>query len=122
MFGSKAAEGALAFISPVAKAITGIGSVAIGAFTAISNFVTMLKNGFSWLNEALMLVGVTITAVGAVILGVAAAPAAIIAGIVAAVATATVVVKDHWKEIKEIFSKAGDWFNTNVIKPISGFF
>lgn len=122
LFGSKAAEGALAFISPVAKAITGIGSVSIGAFTAISNFVTMLKNGFSWLNEALMLVGVTITAVGAVILGVAAAPAAIIAGIVAAVATATVVVKDHWKEIKGIFSKAGDWFNTNVIKPISGFF
>lgn len=122
LFGSKAAEGALAFISPVAKAITGIGSVAIGAFTAISNFVTMLKNGFSWLNEALMLVGVTITAVGAVILGVAAAPAAIIAGIVAAVATATVVVNDHWKEIKGIFSKAGDWFNTNVIKPISGFF
>lgn len=122
LFGSGAAESALSFISPVAKAITGIGSVAIGAFTAISNFVTMLKNGFSWLNEALMLVGVTITAVGAVILGVAAAPAAITAGIVAAVATATVVVKDHWEEIKEIFSKAGDWFNTNVIKPISGFF
>ena len=122
LFGSGAAESALSFISPVAKAITGIGSVAIGAFTAISNFVTMLKNGFSWLNEALMLVGVTITAVGAVILGVAAAPAAIIAGIVAAVATATVVVKDHWEEIKGIFSKAGDWFNTNVIKPISGFF
>lgn len=122
LFGSKAAEGALAFVSPVAKAITGIGSVAIGAFTAISNFVTMLKNGFSWLNEALMLLGVTITAVGAVILGVAAAPAAITAGIVAAVATATVVVKDHWEEIKGIFSKAGDWFNSNVIKPISGFF
>lgn len=122
LFGSGAAESALSFISPVAKAITGIGSVAIGAFTAISNFVTMLKNGFSWLNEALMLVGVTITAVGAVILGVAAAPAAITAGIVAAVATATVVVKDHWEEIKGIFSKAGDWFNTNVINPISGFF
>lgn len=122
LFGSKAAESALAFISPVAKAITGIGSVAIGAFTAISNFVTMLKNGFSWLNEALMLVGVTITAVGAVILGVAAAPAAITAGIVAGVATAAVVVKEHWEEIKGIFSKVGEWFNTNVIKPISGFF
>lgn len=122
LFGSGAAESALSFISPVAKAITGIGSVAIGAFTAISNFVTMLKNGFSWLNEALMLVGVTITAVGAVILGVAAAPAAITAGIVAAVATATVVVKEHWEEIKGIFSGVGEWFNTNVIKPISGFF
>ena len=118
LFGSGAAESALSFISPVAKAITGIGSVAIGAFTAISNFVTMLKNGFSWLNEALMLVGVTITAVGAVILGVAAAPAAITAGIVAGVATAAVVVKDHWEEIKGIFSKAGDWFKSKVIEPI----
>lgn len=114
--------GSASTISSVASAIGGIVSVVTGAFTAISNFVTMLKNGFSWLNEALMLVGVTITAVGAVILGVAAAPAAITAGIVAGVATAAVVVKDHWKEIKGIFSKAGDWFNTNVIKPISGFF
>lgn len=122
LFGSGAAESALSFISPVAKAITGIGSVAIGAFTAISNFVTMLKNGFSWLNEALMLVGVTITAVGAVILGVAAAPAAITAGIVAGVATAAVVVKEHWEEIKGIFSKVGEWFNTNVITPVVGFF
>lgn len=122
LFGSKAAESALAFISPVAKAITGIGSVVTGAFTAIYNFVQMLKNGFSWLNEALMLVGITITAVGAVILGVAAIPAAVVAAIVAAVATITVVVKEHWEEIKGVFSKVGEWFNTNVITPVVGFF
>ena len=122
LFGSKAAEGALAFISPVAKAITGIGSVAIGAFTAISNFVTMLKNGFSWLNEALMLVGVTITAVGAVILGVAAAPAAIVAAVTAAVATVAVLLKDNWKTVVDTFSGVGEWFNTNVITPVVGFF
>lgn len=122
LFGSGAAESALSFISPVAKAITGIGSVAVGAFTAISNFITMLKNGFSWLHEALMLVGVAVTAVGAVILGVAAAPAALVAAITAATATAVVLIKDHWSEIKAVFSKVGDWFNTNVIKPVSGFF
>lgn len=122
LFGSKAAESALAFISPVAKAITGIGSVVTGAFTAIYNFVQMLKNGFSWLNEALMLVGITITAVGAVILGVAAIPAAVVAAIVAAVATITVVVKEHWEEIKGVFSKVGEWFNKNVITPVVGFF
>ncbi len=122
LFGSGAAESALSFISPVAKAITGIGSVAVGAFTAISNFITMLKNGFSWLHEALMLVGVAITAVGAVILGVAAAPAALVAAITAATATAVVLIKDHWSEIKAVFSKVGDWFNTNVIKPVFGFF
>lgn len=122
LFGSGAAESALSFISPVAKAITGIGSVAVGAFTAISNFITMLKNGFSWLHEALMLVGVAVTAVGAVILGVAAAPAALVAAITAATATAVVLIKDHWSEIKAVFSKVRDWFNTNVIKPVSGFF
>lgn len=122
LFGNKAAEGALAFISPVAKAITGIGSVAIGAFTAISNFVTMLKNGFSWLNEALMLVGITITAVGAVILGVAAAPAAIVAAVTAAVATVAVLLKDNWKSVVDTFSGVGEWFNKNVITPVVGFF
>lgn len=122
LFGNKAAEGALAFISPVAKAITGIGTVATGAFTAISNFVSMLKNGFSWLNEALMLVGITITAVGAVILGVAAAPAAIVAGVTAAVATVAVLLKDNWKTVVDTFSGVGDWFNTNVITPVVGFF
>nr|DAT86994.1 MAG TPA: minor tail protein [Caudoviricetes sp.] len=122
LFGNKAAEGALAFISPVAKAITGIETVATGAFTAISNFVSMLKNGFSWLNEALMLVGITITAVGAVILGVAAAPAAIVAGVTAAVATVAVLLKDNWKTVVDTFSGVGDWFNTNVITPVVGFF
>ena len=122
LFGNKAAEGALAFISPVAKAITGIGTVATGAFTAISNFVSMLKNGFNWLNEALMLVGITITAVGAVILGVAAAPAAIVAGVTAAVATVAVLLKDNWKTVVDTFSSVGDWFNTNVITPVVGFF
>lgn len=122
LFGSEAAEGALAFISPVAKAITGIGTVTTGAFTAISNFVSMLKNGFSWLNEALMLVGITITAVGAVILGVAAAPAAIVAGVTAAVATVAVLLKDNWKTVVDTFSCVGDWFNTNVITPVVGFF
>lgn len=122
LFGSGAAESALAFISPLAKAITGIGSVAAGAFIAISNFVTMLKNGFSWLNEALMLVGITITAVGAVILGVAAAPAAIVAAVTAAVATVAVLLKDNWQTVVDTFSGVGNWFNTNVITPVVGFF
>ena len=38
---------------------------------------SMLSNGFSWVNEALMLVGIAITAVGAIILG---APATVAAG------------------------------------------
>ena len=118
--------GSASTISSVASAIGGIVSVVTGAFTAIYNFVQMLKNGFSWLNEALMVVGVAITTIGVIILapieGIGIAIAALVGAIVASVATITVLVKEHWEEIKGIFSKVGEWFNTNVINPISGFF
>lgn len=118
--------GSASTISSVASAIGGIVSVVTGAFTAIYNFVQMLKNGFSWLNEALMVVGVAITTIGVIILapieGIGIAIAALVGAIVASVATITVLVKEHWEEIKGIFSKVGEWFNTNVITPVVGFF
>ncbi len=118
--------GSASTISSVASAIGGIVSVVRGAFTAIYNFVQMLKNGFSWLNEALMVVGVAITTIGVIILapieGIGIAIAALVGAIVASVATITVLVKEHWEEIKGIFSKVGEWFNTNVITPVVGFF
>ena len=118
--------GSASTISSVASAIGGVVSVVTGAFTAIYNFVQMLKNGFNWLNEALMVVGVAITTIGVIILapieGVGIAIAALVGAIVAAVATVTVLVKEHWEEIKGVFSKVGEWFNTNVITPVVGFF
>ena len=122
LFGSEAATSALAFINPIITAITGITSIIGGAITAVVNFFAMWKDGFSWLNEILMNVGIAIAAIGAVILGVAAAPAAIAAAVVAAVATIAIVVKEHWSEICDTFSKAGEWFGTNVITPITTYF
>lgn len=122
LFGSEAATSALASINPIITAITGITSIIGGAITAVVNFFAMWKDGFSWLNEILMNVGIAIAAIGAVILGVAAAPAAIAAAVVAAVATIAVVVKEHWSEICDTFSKVGEWFGTNVITPITTYF
>lgn len=122
LFGSKAAESALAFINPVVSKITGIGSVISGAVTAVVNFFAMWQDGFSWLNEALMILGTAITAIGAVILGIGAAPAAIVAAVVAAAATVAIVIKDHWTEICTFFSGLGKWFDKNVISPIVEFF
>lgn len=122
LFGSKAAESALAFINPVVSKITGIGSVISGAVTAVVNFFAMWQDGFSWLNEALMILGTAITAIGAVILGIGAAPAAIVAAVVAAAATVAIVIKDHWTEICTFFSGLGEWFEKNVITPIVEFF
>lgn len=97
-------------------------STIAGTILSIVNFVKMLKDGFSWVNELLMVVGVALATIGAILAGVAALPAVIVGAIVAAVATIVVVVKDNWNTICELFSTAGDWFNVNVIKPVVSFF
>jgi phage-related protein len=95
--------------------IAGIAAVVAGAIMAFTNFFDMLKDGFSWMKEILMVIGVAIAAVGAIILGVPALVAGVIAAIVAAVATAVVLIKEHWEEIKQWFSDAckaiGDFFS-----------
>lgn len=104
-----------------------------GTIVAIKNFVTMLKEGFSWLNEILMVVGIALAAIGVIILGIPAGIAAAAAGVAAAIATVAVVVKDNWDAIAEFFSdlwqnivgiwqQASGWFGTNVVEPIVNFF
>lgn len=89
----------------IGTAIAGIGSIVGGAIMAVVNFFDMLKEGFSWLNEILMVIGIALAAVGAVILGAHALIAAVIAAIVAAVATAIVVIKQNWESIKKWFGE-----------------
>lgn len=95
-------------ISSIGPTIAGIGAVIGGAVMAITNFFGMLKDGFSWVKEALMVIGIAIAAVGAVILGAPALVAAVVAGIVAAVATLVVVIKDHWTQIVDFFKGIPD--------------
>jgi methyl-accepting chemotaxis protein len=97
-------------------------SAIAGTILSIVNFVKMLKDGFSWINEILMVIGVALATIGAILAGVAALPAVIVGAIVAAVATIVVVVKDNWSAVCELFSTVGDWFNGNVIKPVVSFF
>lgn len=97
-------------------------SAIAGTILSIVNFVKMLKDGFSWVNEILMVIGVALATIGAILAGVAALPAVIVGAIVAAVATIVVVVKDNWNTICELFSAVGEWFNGNVIKPVVSFF
>lgn len=97
-------------------------SAIAGTILSIVNFVKMLKDGFSWINEILMVIGVALATIGAILAGVAALPAVIVGAIVAAVATIVVVVKDNWNAVCELFSTAGEWFNGNVIEPVVSFF
>lgn len=110
--------GAVDLLATIGSAFSAIA----GTILSIVNFVKMLKDGFSWVNELLMVIGVALATIGAILAGVAALPAVIVGAIVAAVATIVVVVKDNWNTICELFSTVGEWFNGNVIKPVVSFF
>lgn len=138
------AGGISAALGGILKNIAGVAALAGGSFLAINNFLEMLSDGFNWVNEALMLLGIAIAAVGAVILGVPVTVAAAVAAVVAAIATAVVVIKEHWEEIGEFFGElwenikewainawdgiveawgsATAWFDENIVQPITEFF
>ena len=110
--------GAVDLLATIGSAFSAIA----GTILSIVNFVKMLKDGFSWINEILMVIGVALATIGAILAGVAALPAVIVGAIVAAVATIVVVIKDNWNAICELFSTVGEWFNGNVIEPVVSFF
>lgn len=110
--------GAVDLLATIGSAFSAIA----GTILSIVNFVKMLKDGFSWVNELLMVIGVALATIGAILAGVAALPAVIVGAIVAAVATIVVVVKDNWNTVCELFSTVGEWFNGNVIEPVVSFF
>ena len=108
-------------ISSIGPTIAGIGAVIGGTVMAVTNFFGMLKDGFSWVKEALMVIGIAIAAVGAVILGAPALVAAVVAGIVAAVATLVVVIKDHWTQIVDFFKGIPDKIGEVVDSVVAWF-
>lgn len=109
-------------IATAAKAIgTALGSglgVVLGFFggivTAALSFIDMLKNGFSWVSEILMIVGIAVAAVAAFFAGIPAAIAAAVAAVIAIVLTGIIWVKDHFTEIK-------DWIGARI-DDIKNFF
>jgi TP901 family phage tail tape measure protein len=108
-------------ISSIGPTIAGIGAVIGGTVMAVTNFFGMLKDGFSWVKEALMVIGVAVAAVGAVILGAPALVAAVVAGIVAAVVTLVVVIKDHWTQIVDFFKGIPDKIGEVVDSVVAWF-
>lgn len=90
-------------LSTIVKIVSGVGAIIAGAILFFTNFISMLKDGFDWIKEALMILGIAIAAVGAIIIAGFNWWIVIIAALVAAIATAAVLIKEHWDEIKEWF-------------------
>lgn len=91
--------------------LAGISSILGGLTLSVGSFIDMWNNGFNWISEAVMLVGIALTAVGAIILGAPALVAGVVAGVVAAFATIAIVIKDNWKEISGFFTNLANGFS-----------
>ena len=104
-------EGTLALFSTFQIALAGIGTIISGLFASVSSFVSMFINGFSWIKEIIMIVGIALVAVGAIILGAPALLAGVVAAIVAAVASLVIVVKDNWEQISSFFTNMATAFS-----------
>lgn len=117
-----AAQSALNFMSTSMRLFSAIPLIITGAVTAVKSFFDMWKNGWSVLKTILEALGITLTAIGAIILGAPAAIAAIVAGVVFAVSQIVILVKDHWEQICEVLGNVGTWLYENVIQPLGDFF
>lgn len=115
------AESMTAVFGSLATKISGIASIIGGLVLGVTNFFDMWKNGFSWLREALMILGIALAAIGAIILGAPALIAGVVAGIVAAVATLVIVIKDNWDKIAEFFKKMINGIIGFINGLVSGF-
>lgn len=131
--------------SAVAKAITagggtistGLIGAAIGGIVAgIPMFVTgvydAIMNGLNTLNGLLIPAGSTLaatgigaiigTAIGSVGGPVGAAIGALVGLAVGALTDLGILIYQKWDEICAFFAPVAEWFNINVVQPISGFF
>ena len=131
--------------SAVAKAITagggtistGLIGAAIGGIVAgIPMFVTgvydAIMNGLNILNGLLIPAGSTLaatgigaiigTAIGSVGGPVGAAIGALVGLVIGALTDLGILIYQKWDEICAFFAPVAEWFNVNVVQPISGFF
>ena len=127
--------------SAVAKAITagggtistGLIGAAIGGIVAgIPMFVTgvydAIMNGLNILNGLLIPSGATLAGAGiGAIIGSLGGPigtgiGALIGLAVGALTDLGILIHQKWDEICAFFAPVAEWFNTNVVQPISGFF
>lgn len=131
--------------SAVAKAITagggtistGLIGAAIGGIVAgIPMFVTgvydAIVNGLNTLNGLLIPAGSTLaatgigaiigTAIGSVGGPVGAAIGALVGLVIGALTDLGILIYQKWDEICAFFAPVAEWFNINVVQPISGFF
>ena len=114
--GSYKAVGA-ALGAGITAIIAGIGMMFTGIYDAVTK-------GIDWLSGILTAAGSTLVGAGiGVFFGpVGAAIGAVIGFAVGLITDLVILIVQNWESISAWFAGIADWFNTNVIQPIGGFF
>lgn len=109
-------------VGAIAATITGAIGIIAGAFLSIVNIIDMWKEGFSWLNEILTIIGGILVGIGLVVAGIVSAPVAIVAAIAGLIAAAVGLIAAYHQEIIDWLSGIGEWIWVNVLQPIGMMF
>ena len=118
--GAVSATGGI-LLAAISGIILGIPTYFVGIYDAI-------KEGLNWLNGLLIPAGASAAGAGiGAIIGMLGGPigagvGALIGLAVGLVTDLVILIVQEWDKISAWFGKIGEWFDTNVIQPIVGFF
>ncbi len=107
----------------------GVGAIIAGIPMYITGIYDAIMNGLNWLNALLIPAGSTLASagIGAIIGAVGGGPigagiGALIGLVIGAITDLGILVYQKWDEICAFFAPAAEWFNVNIIQPVSTFF
>lgn len=107
-------------IVSIGTTIGGIVSIVAGSIMALTSFFDMMDNGFSVSSELVMLLGIALTAVGAILLGAPAVVAGVVAAIVAVVANFVIAIQTMPEEFAKKVNEVGEFIG-KIPEKIEGF-
>lgn len=127
----KIVESVIEFTGAFAPVLKVLGKVAgaIGAIISVIDLVISIKEVFDAVtsggqiaNETIFSLVTSILGIGVALAGVVGWPALVVAAIVAAVAAIGALIYNNWDAICQFFAGLPEWFDTNVVQPVAGFF
>lgn len=105
-----------------------IGAIVAGIPAFITGVYDSIVNGIDWLSATLTAAGATAAGAGiGAIIGALGGPigagiGALIGLAVGLVTDLVILIVQKWDEICAFFAPAAEWFDTNIIQPVAGFF
>ena len=127
--GSKVAQAITAGGGAISTGLigAGIGGIVAGIPMFVTGIYDAIMSGLNWLNGLLIPAGSTLASAGVgAIIGALGGPigagiGALIGLVIGALTDLGILIYQKWDEITAFFAPVAEWFDTNVIQPVSTF-